>query len=229
MKVWNEQPEHPGQYPGSPQHGAPHWGPSLLGMCVMDPVSDDFPGWGGLSPHLLGYEDTSLPLYQLPCCSWGCSIISPSRGLAYAPSECQDFQVCTLYTCWCNDMTWAVLSSPHLVIYRPQGFIWTSLSLRDPNIWIRTPFVVLLFGTVMLPLKCKLLGKDVFPLWGWLNLTPSESWTNRKVDYLPYVQSFRGCALVRHFLYDFSVCQLFSHLTKASMVFQWEMHTSDIM
>ena len=74
--------------------------PPFVGMGVMDQVSNNFPGWDGSSPCLLGYENTHLPLYQLLCNSQDCKVISPGRGLAYALSEHWDFQgvhlVCTL-------------------------------------------------------------------------------------------------------------------------------------
>ncbi len=64
---------------------------------------------------------------------------------------------------WCNDMTQAVPSSLRIMISRPQGLFWTDLPLSDQDIWVKTPFVVLLFGTVLFPLKCQLVGKGVFP------------------------------------------------------------------
>ncbi len=71
--------------------------------------------------------------------------------------------VYALYMTWCNDTIRAVPSSLHITIYRPQGLIWADLLLSDQDIWVRIPFVVLLFGTVSFPLKYQLAGKDIFP------------------------------------------------------------------
>ena len=68
-----------------------------------------------------------------------------------------------LYVAWCNDTIQAVPSSLCITIFRPQGLIWANLLLSNQDIWVRTPFVVLPFGTVLFPLKCQLAGKGVFP------------------------------------------------------------------